>query len=236
MQISENSGSGLHCISAVPPLHLWHTVDMPKCISKPARPEIGIEPRKVIIDTHGITDEQRGSAKFKLAYQDMLTQLTAPGFAHVLCCHEAAHLFYFMAAGTKNYETFPARLRYDPAIGDYSGSMASVQILDMTAPTEGKVDEWLSRVARAHAAGGVVARKLMSSTGGPWSDPTGGDQDDKERLAKICQKFNAANISIDAENFWKWAQDSVLQELSEHPDLLPAIEQLAAELRPKLGL
>jgi len=195
-----------------------------------------MDSRKVLIDTHGITDEQKRSAKFKLAYQDMFTQLTAPGFAHVLCCHEAAHLFYFMMAGTKNYETFPARLRYDPAIGDYSGSMASVQILDMTAPTEGKVNEWLSKIARAHAAGGVVARKLMSSTDGTWSDPTGGDQDDKERLVQICQKFNAASITIDAENFWKWAQDSVLQELSEHPDLLSAIEQLAGELRPKLGL
>jgi hypothetical protein len=41
----------------------------------------------------------------------------------------------------------------------------------------------------------------MSSTGGPWRDPTGGDQDDKERQAKICQMFNAANVPIDAESF-----------------------------------
>lgn len=188
------------------------------------------------IDTHGITDEQKCSSKFKSAYQDMLTQLTTAGFADVLCCHEAAHLFYFKIAGTTNYEAYPAKLRYDPVIDDYLGSMASVQPLDMTPPTEGKVKEWLSGIARAHAAGGVVARKLMSSTGGPWSDPTGGDQDDKERLTTICQKFNAANIPIDAESFWKSAQDSVLQDLSEHPDWLSAIEQLAEELRPKLGL
>ena len=118
---------------------------MPKWTNKPARPEIGMDSRKVLIDTHGITDEQKRSAKFKLAYQDILTQLTAPGFAHVLCCHEAAHLFYFMAAGTKKYEPFPATLRYDPAIGDYSGSMRSVQILDMAPPTEGNVEEWLSK-------------------------------------------------------------------------------------------
>lgn len=190
----------------------------------------------VTINTDGISDAQKATAKFKSAYRDMLTQLSSPGFACVLSCHEAAHLFYFMIAGTKNYEAFPARLSYSPLIGDYSGSMASVQVLDMTPPTEGKVGEWLSGIARALAAGGVVARRLMSSKVGPWPDGTGGDQDDKEYLQNICGKFNSAGNSINSENLWKWAQDSVLQDLSEHPDWLSAIAQLGAELKPKLGL
>jgi hypothetical protein len=197
-----------------------------------------MEPPKVIIKTDGITDEQKRSAKFMSAYQDMLTQLTDPRFAHVLCCHEAAHLFYFKAAGTKNYNASPARLRYDPAMDGYSGSLASVQILDMPkAATMDEFQEMFSKAAKAHAAGGVVARRLMSSMGGKWNDPTGGDQNDKELLTEKCKQLNAKlGTSIDAGALWKWAQDAVAQDLLEYPDRLSAIEQLAGELKPKLGL
>ena len=137
----------------------------------------------------------------------------------------------------KNYKAYPARLSYDPAIRDYFGSVASVQILDMTPLTnEGEVWEWLSKIARAHAAGGVIARTLMSSMVGPWPDPTGGDQDDKKHLQDICEQFSAGGIPIEAEKLWKLAQDAVLQDLSEHPEWLAEIKELAAELRPKLGL
>jgi hypothetical protein len=166
----------------------------------------------------------------------MLAQLTAPGFAHVLSCHEAAHLFYFKMVGTKNYKAYPAKLRYDPLVSNYCGSMASIQILDMTPPTADNISGWLTGIARADAAGGVVARRLMSSMDGRWPDPTGGDQDDKNHLKNICEQFNAGGMPIDAEVFWKLAQDSVLQDLSEHPEWLAAIEELGAELRPKLGL
>ncbi|MGC1370909.1 MAG: hypothetical protein WA824_02110 [Candidatus Sulfotelmatobacter sp.] len=191
----------------------------------------------VTIITDGISDEQKATAEFKSACRDMLTQLTAPGFAHVLSCHEAAHLSYFRILGTKNYQASPARLFYDPAIRDYSGSMATVRILDMDPVTNGsKVMEWLAKVACAHAAGGVVARRLMSATGGPWLDPTGGDQNDKENLNGVCKTFTAGGIPIDADKLWEAAQDSVLQDLKESLGRLPAIEELAAELRPKLGL
>jgi hypothetical protein len=199
---------------------------------------LGVETHKVIIDTDGITDEQKRAAKFRSAYQDMMIQLTASGFAHVLCCHEAAHLFYFMRAGTKNYKAFPARLRYDHVMDDYFGSLGSVRILDIPkAATASEFEELLLRVAKAHAAGGVVSRKLMSSTVGPWNDPTGGDQDDKERLVELCNQLNASlGGSRDADALWKAAQSEVAQELSDHPDVLDAIEQLASKLRPELGL
>jgi hypothetical protein len=188
-----------------------------------------MEPHKVIINTDGITDEQKRSAKFQSAYRDMLAQLTTPGFAHVLCAHEAAHLVYFTIVGMQNYDSFPARLQYDPQIDDYVGSLASIQPLDLPQWTPGKFWEWFSSVARAHAAGGVVARKLM-----PLSD--GGDQDDKDRFKRVCDKLNAdPNVSIDAEDVWKKAQDSILQDL-ENPAWLSIIEKQAVELRPLLGL
>jgi hypothetical protein len=186
--------------------------------------------------TEGISEQQKATAKFQSAYQDMLRQLKAPGFAHVLSCHEAAHLFYYKLVGTKTYKAFPASLSYDQTIDDYSGSMASVQVLDMTPPTQGKIGEWLAGIAVALAAGGVVARKLMTSIGGPWPDPTGGDQNDRQYLGHICKEFASGGIPIDAEKLWKVAQDSVLQDLSEHPQRLVEIEELARELRPELGL
>jgi hypothetical protein len=195
-----------------------------------------MEAHRVIINTDGVTDEQKRSAKFQSAYADMLAQLTAPGFAHVLCCHEAAHLVYFTIAGMQNYDPQPARLEYDPQLDDYVGSLAGIQLLDLPQWTPGKFGEWFYNVARAHAAGGVVAREMMSSTGGTWKDDTGGDQDDKERFIKVCDQLNTdPNVTIDAEDAWKKAQESILQDL-EDPDWLSIIEKQAEDLRPLLGL
>lgn len=68
-------------------------------------------------------------------------------------------------------------------------------------------------------------------------DTTGGDQNDKERFVALCRALNTSpKFSVDAETSWKNAQDAVLKDLSEHPEWLGAIETLAAELRPELGL
>jgi hypothetical protein len=202
-----------------------------------------IKPRTVTINTDGITDEQKRSGKFQSAYQDMHRQLTAPQFAHVLSCHEAAHLFYFRMVGMRSHKARSARLQYDPVMDNYFGSLASVQILDSVprVSTQNEFEELLARIARAFAAGGVVSRKLMASVNvGSWGhgmDTTDGDQNDKERFVALCRALNAsAKVSVDAETSWKNAQDAVLKDLSEHPEWLGAIEILAAELRPELGL
>jgi hypothetical protein len=202
-----------------------------------------IKPRTVTINTDGITDEQKRSGKFQSAYQDMHRQLTAPQFAHVLSCHEAAHLFYFRMVGMRSHKARSARLQYDPVMDNYFGSLASVQILDSVprVSTQNEFEELLARIARALAAGGIVSRKLMASidvsSWGHGMDTTGGDQNDKERFVALCRALNAsAKVSVDAETSWKNAQDAVLKDLSEHPEWLGAIEILAAELRPELGL
>jgi hypothetical protein len=202
-----------------------------------------IKPRTVTINTDGITDEQKRSGKFQSAYQDMHRQLTAPQFAHVLSGHEAAHLFYFRMVGMRSHKARSARLQYDPVMDNYFGSLASVQILDSVprVSTQNEFQELLARIARALAAGGVVSRKLMASMDvGSWGhgmDTTGGDQNDKERFVALCRALNAsAKVSVDAETSWKNAQDAVFKDLSEHPEWLGAIEILAAELRPELGL
>ena len=120
----------------------------------------------ITIITDGISDEQKATEKFKSAYQDLLSQLKVPGFIPVLCAHEAAHAIYFTLAGMRNFEPIPATIRYDPAIDDYSGHLAAIQILDLPEWKQGQFWDWLFLIAQAHAAGGVVARKLLPSSDG----------------------------------------------------------------------
>jgi hypothetical protein len=67
--------------------------------------------RNIDIKTDGITEQQKATAKFQSFYQGVLSQLSVPGFIDVLCAHEAAHLFYFTSAGTKEYNTHPTTIR-----------------------------------------------------------------------------------------------------------------------------
>jgi hypothetical protein len=77
----------------------------------------------------------------------------------------------------------------------------------------------------------------MSVRGGMEWIPLAGIKNDKERFVALCRALNAsAKVSLDVETSWKNAQDAVLKDLSEHPEWLGAIEILAAELRPELGL
>lgn len=182
------------------------------------------------IDTNGISDAEKSTPLFQSALNDMLAQLSTPGFIPALCAHEAGHLIYFTAAGTKNYEALPAQLRFDPRKGDYVGHLAAIQVKDLPPWTPGRFDEWLFRVACGHAAGGVVARKLL-----PSSD--GGDSDDKARFQQLCNEFNkrTPDLHLDWQHCWKLAQDSITKDL-ENPQLVDAIKTAAADLRGKFGL
>jgi hypothetical protein len=200
----------------------------------PATPEpVRMEPptaATITINVDGISDQEKATEKFQSAYRDMMGQLMAPGFIPVLCAHEAAHAIFFMIAGMKEFEPLPATLEYVPQIDDYEGHLAAIRPLDIPSWVEGQFWDWLFAIAQGHAAGGVVARKLM-----PCSD--GGDQDDKRRFLELCENICKldSNVKIDAEDVWKQAQDAVKLAL-ENPDNVAEIQKQAAILRPKLGL
>lgn len=119
------------------------------------------------INTDEISDEQKNTEKFNRAYEEMSAQLAEAEFVHALCCHEAAHVFYFTMAGAKNYNYLPARLSYDPVIDDYGGTMAAVQPLDFKVPTtEEEANQWLWTLLKAHAAGGVCPLLAVSNEHG----------------------------------------------------------------------
>jgi hypothetical protein len=189
------------------------------------------EARKIVIDIDGISDAEKLTPKFQRAYAEMLAQLTVPGFAHVLACHEAAHLFYFTMLGMQTYEPCPAKIEYDPNTNDYGGTLAAVKLGEFPQWTPGKFSEWFTLVAKGHASGGVIARKLMPSL------RDCGDLDDKARFIDLCGLINTdPNVSINSERTWQDAKTFVGEDL-EHPEVLAAIEKFAEEeLRPQLRI
>src|SRR6266446_5700806 len=118
-------------------------------------PILPLEMSAITINTDGISDKQKASAKFRATYQGMMAQLSSPGFIPVLCTHEAAHLVYFTIAGVRTYEAIPAKIQYDSQSDDYVGSLASVQMLDIPKIVAGQFWELFFKIACAHAAGGV---------------------------------------------------------------------------------
>jgi len=107
--------------------------------------------------------------------------------------------------------------------------LASIQMLDIPKFEKGRFWDQMFKVARAHAAGGVIARKLM-----PSSD--GGDEADKERLRVLCAELRSRHpsFSIDVPGFLEKAQDCVGKGL-ENVEWLSKIHEFAETLQPKLG-
>jgi hypothetical protein len=188
------------------------------------------EPAAITINTDGISDEQKKTEKFKSAYRDMMNQLIAPGFIPVLCAHEAGHAIYFSAAGVKDFVALPPRLEFDPSIDDYKGHLAAYKPLDIPSWVEGDFWNWLYRVSKGYAAGGVIARKLDPRT-------DGGDANDRDNFEKLCKEINDldSNMSIDWKKHWKEAQDSVASEIANQ-EFVKRIQMVAEELRPQFGL
>lgn len=182
------------------------------------------------IITDGITDEQKATDKFKSAHADVMARLIQPGFITALCAHEAVHLIYLTAAGTTQYDALPPTLTFDPSKDDYTGHLAAIKISDLRPWTPGKFHEWFSVIARAHAAPGLVARRLL-----PSSD--GGDSGDKDRFRALCDKINIAdpNSKIDFEWWWYHGLEAATRDL-ENPQFMKQILEVADKLQKEFGL
>jgi hypothetical protein len=182
------------------------------------------------INTDGISDAEKATAKFQFVYRGRLAQLSEPNFALALCAHEAGHLIYFAKAGCTSYKAMPARIQYVPRLNDYEGSQASVQILEMIPLKEGdNVEEWFGFVACALAAGGVAARKVVPSK-------DGGDTVDRERLKSLFAPLKQHyGMSFNFEEMWKRAQERVSEDLRD-PKNFNDLLRRALSVRGELGL
>jgi hypothetical protein len=183
-----------------------------------------------MISTDGISDEQKATVKFQAAYADMMGKLTAPGFIAALCAHEGAHLVYYEMMGPIRYESLPPRLEYSPEKQAFTGHFAAIKLAEEPLCEPHKWQEYVTMMAHAHAAGGVVARKLLPTC-------SGGDEVDKENFSKLCTDLinHFGGISIDVELCWKRAQDAVKRQLEDDPHIMEMIQQRALELRPLFG-
>ena len=184
-----------------------------------------------MIATDGVSDEQKATVKFKAAYAEMMRKLTAPGFISALCAHEAAHLVYHEMMGPIRYETLPPRLQYSLEKQEFRGYFAAIKLVENPVCEHSKWREYVTMMANAHAAGGVVGRKLFPAS-------SGGDEGDKENFRKLCAELtnHFGGISIDVELCWKRARDTVKRQLEDDPQIMDLIQQRAAELRPSFGL
>lgn len=183
-----------------------------------------------MIATHGISDEQKATVKFQSAYADMMSKLTSPDFIPALCAHEAAHLVYYEMMGPIRYELLPPRLEYDPETRGFTGHYAAIKLAENPLCEPHKWQQYITMMARAHVAGGVVGRKLFPAS-------SGGDEGDKQNFRKLCADLthHLGGISIDVEQCWKWAQDSVKRQLEDDPRLMEIIRQRGAELQSSFG-
>ena len=165
-----------------------------------------------MIATDGISDEQKATVKFQSAYADMMSKLTSPDFIPALCAHEAAHLIY------------------DSVGQRFFGHYAAIQLAEEPLCEPHKWQEYVQMMARVHVAGGVVGRKLFPAS-------SGGDEVDKQNFKKLCADLthHFGGISIDVEQCWRWAQESVKKQLEDDPHIMEMIQRRAAELRYSFG-
>ena len=178
------------------------------------------------IMTEGISEEQKQTVKFRLAYADMLRTLSTPGFIDALCAHEAAHVVYYEMMGAIRYELLPPRLEYDSQNRRFIGHFAAIQLAEEPLCEPQKWQGYVTLLSRAQAAGGVVGRRLFPAS-------SGGDEGDREKFRRICAELisHFGGIRIDVESVWRQAQETVEKQLENDPQIMQKIHQRAAELR-----
>jgi hypothetical protein len=185
----------------------------------------------MVIATVGISDEQKATAKFQSAYADMTRKLIEPGFMEALFAHEAAHLVYYEMIGPIRYTVLPPRMFYSPERQAFDGHFAAIQLAEEPLCEPHCWQEYVTRMAHAAVAGGVVGHKLFSGS-------SGGDEEDKAIFGRLCADLmnHFAGISIDTERVWNLAQDTVTRQLEDDPKIMETIQQRALELRSSLGM
>src|SRR5277367_980958 len=109
-----------------------------------------------MIATDGISDEQKATIKYQSAYADMMSKLTSPDFIPALCAHEAAHLIYYEMMGPIRYELLPPRLENDLKRQGFTGHYTAIKLAKNPLCEPHKWQEYITMMARAHVAGGVV--------------------------------------------------------------------------------
>ena len=113
-------------------------------------------------------------------------------------------------AGFTNPSACGPRILYDPDKDAFNGEGSSVKFGAMDDEYRKKIDshDWLGRVAKGYAAGGVAARVLANSV-------DKGDGDDRANFDAIFAKIKADNpqMTWTSDSLWADAQRAVEADL-----------------------
>lgn len=180
----------------------------------------------MVIATDGISDEQKATAEFQSTYANMTRTLNAPGFVEALFAHEAAHLVYYEMMGPIRYTVLPPRIFYSPERQAFDGHFAAVLVEEEPMCEAHRWQEYVTKMAHAAVAGGIVGRKLFPAS-------SGGDEGDKARFDKLCVDLmnHFGGILIDVERVWRQAQDTVTKQLEDDPNIMEMIQRRADAIR-----
>jgi hypothetical protein len=141
------------------------------------------------IVTDGITAEQKATPQFQRSFDEMMRNLTTPGFKEALCANEAAHLVYTGRMGhTVRFAIMPSTLKYNAEMRRYEGHYAAVLPDEEPLCEPNNLEQYIRGYACMSVAGGVVARKLF-----PSSD--GGDIGDRVKLERVAVNLLRTSVA-----------------------------------------
>ena len=193
----------------------------------------------IIIDTPGITEEQKSTPKFQQALAELVAQLSDPNFVDATCWHEAAHVVYLKTLGIE-VDYIKPHIRYVPEDGDYELCSAAIKARRRGIPLPGRkqiiawLDEYLVSIACALAAGGVAECKRSEMLGMPSLSALDGG--DRRQFVELCDTIDRNyDICVDPDAIWERGRWTVEQDLKQ-PGALDFIKQHADLIRPLLGL
>lgn len=190
------------------------------------------EPKTVNIDVSQVPKSKRTDARFLFLLADMQQACADDRLVNAICIHEAAHVFFLGHAGFMDPVACGPRILYDPVNDDFDGHGSSVKFDSFDQEYVKTIDsrDWLGRVAKGYAAGGVAARRLANSV-------DTGDADDRENFNAVFRKVKADNPSMTwtADSLWAGARIAVetdLQNIKIKDPILACAETLKSELFP----
>jgi hypothetical protein len=188
------------------------------------------QPNTVEIDISQVPEDRRNDPRFLFLLADMQRGCADPRLVRAICIHEAGHVFFLGHAGFINPSVCGPRIIYDPIKDtfDAQGSIVKFSDWDKQYVAALNSSDWLGRVAKGYAAGGVAARVLASSV-------DRGDGDDRENFnavfAMIRAKIPAMTLTAD----WLWAEAQRAVEADLRNDKIKdAILACADGLKPEL--
>lgn len=188
------------------------------------------KPKIVAVDISQVPERKRNDPRFLSLLAEMQHGLNDARLVNAICIHEAAHVFFFGHAGYINPTANGPTILYDSARDDFDGHGSYVSFGGVDQQYVQSIDprEWLGRVAKAHAAGGVAARILANSV-------DRGDGDDREIFNAVFSEVKSSNPAMTWTSDWLWtnAQRAVEADL-QNVSIREAILSCAGSLRPDL--